>query len=420
MPQHSSMNRTLSDSRSREHALPQPDADALAHSARLVECIRSEIAATGGSIAFSRYMELALYAPGLGYYSAGSRKLGADGDFITAPELTPLFGHVLARQVAALFQVTSHAVLEVGAGSGALAASLLEKLEQLGQLPAQYLILELSADLRERTRNTLAARVPHLAGRVAWLDRLPPSFSGVVLGNEVLDAMPAEVFRVATDGIEEARVIVAADASGTRFDWSWHPASGALRAEVEALPNSRAMRASPPLATGYRSEVSAAAAGFIRSLAGVLEHGAAIFIDYGFPRREYYHPQRSQGTLMCHYRHRAHDDPFFLPGLQDITAHVDFTAIADAAVAGGLAVLGYTSQAQFLINCGITSLLSEQLPREDASGQAAYLAASNAAQRLLSPAEMGELFKVMALGRGIGDDDASLIGFARGDKIDTL
>ena len=429
MPQHSSMNRTLPDSHSqsgsRAHALPQPDADALAHSACLVNCIRSEIAASGGSIAFSRYMELALYAPGLGYYSAGARKLGADGDFITAPELTPLFGHVLAQQVAALLQriswTTPPAVLEVGAGSGALAASLLEKLEQLGQLPGQYLILELSADLRERTRNTLATRVPHLLGRIAWLDRLPPSFSGVVLGNEVLDAMPAEVFRIAADGVEEARVIVAADASGTRFDWSWRPASSALRTDVEALQNSRSLQASPPFATGYQSEVSAAGAGFIRSLAGVLEQGAAIFIDYGFPRREYYHPQRSQGTLMCHYRHRAHDDPFFLPGLQDITAHVDFTAIADAAVAGGLAVLGYTSQAQFLVNCGITSLLSEQLPREDASaGQAAYLAASNAAQRLLSPAEMGELFKVMALGKGIGDDDASLIGFARGDKIDTL
>ena len=424
------MNRTLPDShpRTRAHALPQPDADALAHSARLVDCIRAEIAASGGSIAFSRYMELALYAPGLGYYSAGARKLGADGDFITGPELTPLFGHVLAHQVAALLQrissTTPPAVLEVGAGSGALAASLLEKLEQLGQLPAQYLILELSADLRQRTRNTLAARVPHLVERVAWLDRLPPSFSGVVLGNEVLDAMPVEVFRVAADGVEEARVITLqdpGDRAGACFGWSWRPPSDALRAEVEALRTSRAMQALPPLALGYRSEVAPAVTGFIRSLAGVLEHGAAIFIDYGFPRREYYHPQRSDGTLMCHYRHRAHDNPFFLPGLQDITAHVDFTAIADAAVAGGLAVLGYTTQAQFLINCGITDVLAEQLPREGApAGQAAYLATSNAAQRLLSPAEMGELFKVIALGKGIGDDDPALIGFARGDKIDTL
>ncbi|MSP98671.1 MAG: class I SAM-dependent methyltransferase [Betaproteobacteria bacterium] len=386
--------------------LPQPSAEALAHSARLGDHIRAQIAAAGGWLAFSRYMELALHAPGLGYYSAGARKLGRDGDFITAPEMTPLFGHALARQVADLFALTPPALLEVGAGSGALAASLLEALEKLGALPEQYMMLELSADLRERSRDTLAARVPHLAGRVAWLDRLPPSFSGVMIGNEVLDAMPADVFRVGTHGIEEGGVM----AEGDRLAWSFRPAPAALTATVKPLA----------LAPGYQSEVSLAAAGFVRSLASMLEQGVAIFIDYGFPRREYYHPQRSEGTLMCHYRHRAHADPFFLPGLQDITAHVDFTAVAESAAAGGLQVLGYATQAQFLINCGITDLLAQQLPQGDARsspGQRGYLAASNAAQRLLSPAEMGELFKVIALGRGVA---MPLPGFLQGDKTGNL
>ncbi|MBM3347583.1 MAG: class I SAM-dependent methyltransferase [Betaproteobacteria bacterium] len=392
--------------------LPQPSDDALAHSARLVAHIGEAIAAAGGWLPFARYMELALYAPGLGYYSAGARKLGADGDFITAPELTPLFGHVLAQQVAELFRAAPRRLLEVGPGSGALAASVLEMLEELAALPAQYLILELSADLRERSRATLAARVPHLAGRVAWLDRLPAAFSGVVLGNEVLDAMPAEVFRVAAHGIEQAGVTLRTDGT-PGFAWAYRPAPAELAAAVARLAPSG-------LAPGYTSELSLAARGFARSIAGMLAAGAAIFIDYGFPRREYYHPQRSEGTLMCHYRHRAHADPFFLPGLQDITAHVDFSAMADAAVSGGLQVLGYATQAQFLINCGITDLLSQRMQAggdAETGGGASWFAASNAAQHLLSPAEMGELFKVIAFGRGVAP---ALSGFLRGDKTATL
>jgi len=393
-------------------ALPQPSDEALAHSARLVAHIGDAIAAAGGWLPFARYMELALYAPGLGYYSAGARKLGRDGDFITAPELTPLFGHVLARQVAELFQGAPRRLLELGAGSGALAASLLEMLEALDALPEQYLILELSADLRERCRETLMTRVPHLLGRVAWLDRLPAEFSGVVLGNEVLDALPAEVFRIASQGVEAAGVTLRPDGAAG-FAWSYRAAPAELAAAVASV-------APPGLAAGYTSEVSLSAQGLVRSIAGMLAEGAAIFIDYGFPRREYYHPQRSEGTLMCHYRHRAHADPFFLPGLQDITAHVDFTAMADAAVAGGLQVLGYASQAQFLINCGITDLLAERMQAagdNETSGSAGWFAASNAAQRLLSPAEMGELFKVIAFGRGM---EPGLTGFLQGDKTHTL
>ena len=380
-------------------ALPEPTADARAHSERLLQHIRTEIGAGGGWIGFQRYMQLALYAPGLGYYMAGARKLGRDGDFVTAPEISPLFGQTLARQVAQVLDAGLQEVLEIGAGSGALAASLLAELERLGALPARYLILELSADLRERSRDTLAARVPHLLDRVAWLNRLPPSFEGLVLGNEVLDAMPVEVIRVTDVGVEQAGVV----AREGGFAWDWRRAPDGLVAEVARL-------SLPP---GYVTEVGVIGAAFLHSLGAVLTRGVAIFIDYGFPAREYYHPQRAEGTLMCHYRHRAHADPFFLPGLQDITAHVDFTAVARAAADAGMEVLGYTSQAQFLIGCGLTELML-RVPPEDA---ARYLPQAAAAQKLVSPAEMGELFKAIALGK---DYQGPLTAFASGDRTDSL
>jgi SAM-dependent MidA family methyltransferase len=380
--------------------LPQPAADALAHSERLVQHIRDEIGASGGWLDFARYMELALYAPGLGYYMAGARKLGREGDFVTAPEISPLFGETLARQVAQVLDSDLEEILEIGAGTGALAASLLAELERLGRLPKRYLILELSADLRERSRDTIAARAPHLMPRVAWLNGLPPAFRGVVLGNEVLDAMPVHLIRIADAGVEEAGVEAAPDGS---FGWAWRPAAG------ELLEAARELELPP----GYSTEIGLVARGFVRSLAEALERGVAMFIDYGFPRHEYFHPQRATGTLMCHYRHHAHDDPFFLPGLQDITSHVDFSAIADVGVGSGMALLGYTTQAQFLINCGITDVLA----RVPAENTARYLPLSNQANRLLSPSEMGELFKVMALGKGL---DLPLVGFTNGDRMHTL
>jgi SAM-dependent MidA family methyltransferase len=290
-------------------------------------------------------------------------------------------------------------VLEVGAGSGTLAATLLEELERSGTTPRNYLILELSADLRERSRDTLAASVPHLLERVAWLNRLPPSFSGVVLGNEVLDAMPTHVVRVQGGKVEEGGVGMRND----RLDWSWRVASGELLDAARSLE----------LPEGFRTEIPLAARAFMRSLAGVLEKGVALFVDYGFPQKEYYHPQRKDGTLMCHYRHHAHADPFFLPGLQDITSHVDFSAVAAAAREGGLELAGYTSQAQFLVNCGITEVMS-RTPAEDA---ARFLPLANQANRLMSPAEMGELFKVIALGR---EFSAPLLGFREGDRRQAL
>ncbi len=385
--------------------LPEPTPEALAHSERLARVIQAEIAARGGWIGFARYMELALYAPGLGYYMAGARKLGREGDFVTAPEMTPLFGETLARQVAQVLDANGTAaegeVLEIGAGSGALAASLLAELERIERLPRSYLILELSADLRERSRDTIASRVPHLMERVAWLNRLPPSFTGVVVGNEVLDAMPVHVVRATEQGIEEGGVESAPGGSSMR--WAWRPAAD------ELLEAARELALEP----GYTSEIGLVARAFVASLAPVLERGAAIFIDYGFPGAEYYHPQRGQGTLMCHYRHHAHGDPFFLPGLQDITSHVDFSAVARAGTDAGLELLGYTTQAQFLINCGITEVLG-RVSAEDAER---YLPLANQANRLLSPAEMGELFKVIAFGKGI---EAPLAGFANGDRRHTL
>ena len=380
-------------------ALPEPTPEARAHSDRVAERIRGEIAASGGWISFARYMELALYAPGLGYYSAGAKKLGRAGDFVTAPEISPLFGQTLARQVKQVLEAGFDQVLEVGAGSGALAATLLEELERSASVPRSYLILELSADLRERSRDTLAARVPHLLEKVAWLNRLPPAFSGVVLGNEVLDAMPVHVVRMRGGRAEEGGVGV----RNGRLDWSWRLASGELLDAARTLA----------LEEGVSTEIHLAARGFMRSLAAVLEKGVAFFVDYGFPRKEYYHPQRKSGTIMCHYRHQAHADPLLLPGLQDITSHVDFSAVASAACEGGLRLAGYTSQAQFLVNCGITDVMA-RTPAEDG---AKFLPLANQANRLMSPAEMGELFKAIAFARGF---DAPLVGFHEGDRGQTL
>jgi SAM-dependent MidA family methyltransferase len=387
--------RAPSFPRASPEALPEASSDALAHGAKVAARLRQEIDAAGGWMPFPRYVDLALYAPRLGYYCAGARKLGRDGDFVTAPEISPLFGAALARQAAEILGHGLDAILEVGAGSGALAASVLEELERLGALPTHYFILELSADLRERSRDTLAARVPRLVERVAWLNQLPPSFAGLVLGNEVLDAMPFAVVRVHDGSIEEAGVV----AHGEGFDWAWRPASPELAAEARRLA----------LPEGYQTEIGMTAQGFVRTLGETLARGVALFLDYGFPEREYYHPERSRGTFRCHYRHRAHDDPFFLPGLQDITTHVDFSAVAQAARASGLDLLGYTTQAHFLVNCGITDLLLRTPPEDTAR----YLPQSAAVQKLVSPAEMGELFKAIAFGRGF---EAPLAGFRQGDR----
>jgi len=349
-------------------------------------------------------MEQALYAPGLGYYSAGIRKLGADGDFITAPEISPLFSQCLARQCQQILAALddNRIILEFGAGSGIMAADILKELEHLDCLPSQYLILEISADLQQRQRETLQAQVPQLLERVQWLERLPTEpLHGVILANEVLDAMPVRRFRLDEQGVSEFYVSLG-DASETPFVWRLLPTrDDALRAAVENLR--------PTLAAGYVSEMNLALPAWIQSVADILASGMVLLIDYGFPSREYYHPQRDQGTLMCHYRHHAHSEPLILVGLQDITAHVNFTAVAQAAHAAGLQVSGYTHQAQFLLATGLHELLSIL----DFNDNKNYLQQTQQAKTLILPSEMGELFKVMALTRNL---DISLLGFARDER----
>jgi len=343
--------------------------------------IAQEIAARGGWISFARYMELALHEPGVGYYAGGAQKFGPGGDFVTAPELGDLFGKTIARGLH-----DPERILELGAGSGKLAETLLEELH------CEYLILETSAALRERQRE-------RLGDRVTFLERLPERFHGVILANEVADALPAHLVAWTGAGILERGVRL----EGAAFAWEDRPASGQLLAEASKIE----------VPVPYVSEIGLAARAWMRSLAQALEDGLILVIDYGFPGREYYHPQRAAGTLMCHYRHQAHADPFARPGEEDITAHVDFSALAGAARDSGAAVLGYATQAQFLVNCGITEVL-EQANAENALHYAPIAAQ---AQKLLSPAEMGELFKVLALGRGA---QPALAGFSRGERSHSL
>lgn len=394
--------------------LPVPSEAALQHCRAVKELVDAELAAAGGWISFEHYMKLALYAPGLGYYSGGAAKFGQEGDFVTAPEISPLFGQAVARQAVQVLELTDGGgdILEFGAGTGKLAFDLLLELERLGSLPRRYFILEVSAELQQRQRQLFERHAPQLLLRVVWLERLPAKFNGLMLANEVLDAMPVHLVAWHNSGLFE-RGLTSGASSGDEFGWSELPLE-----EGELFEAAREL--TPWIASGsngdsvndvseYISEIGLAARGFMVSLAKILQQGAIVLIDYGFGRGEYYHPQRNLGTLMCHYRHLAHDNPFYLPGLQDITSHVDFSAVAEAATKAGLELLGYTTQAHFLINCGIT----ESLARIPAESVKEYLPLANQLQKLVSPAEMGELFKAVAFGKNISQP---LIGFTHGDK----
>ena len=387
--------------------LPELTPDEAAHSAALVDLVRTTIESARGWIDFGEFMNLALYAPGLGYYSAGARKFGAAGDFVTAPEVAPVFSRCLAVQCAdVLRELGAEArVLELGAGSGVMAADLLAELERLGALPAEYCILDLSADLRDRQRDTLAERVPHLLARVRWLDGLPEPFTGMIVANEVLDALTVERFAI-RDGevnalgvaIESGRLVLREVRAGPRLN-------AAVR-QVEhdtgtALPD------------GYESELRMGLAPWLQSIAECLVRGVLLFIDYGLPRREYYTAERSRGTLLCHFRHRFHDDALVRVGLQDITAWVDFTAVAAAAQQAGCEIAGYTTQAHFLIGCG----LGDFVANVEGLDLVQRLNLSRQALMLTLPGEMGERFKVIALGRNF---DTPLRGFAVRDLRHTL
>jgi SAM-dependent MidA family methyltransferase len=374
------------------------------HEARVVAHIRAELAAAGGWLPFGRYMELALYAPGLGYYTAGAHKVGAGGDFVTAPELSPVFGRCVASQVGEVLAALGGGdVVEIGAGTGALAAELLGELERQGQLPRRYRILETSADFRARQRAALARLPERLTARVEWLERPPDApLRGVLLANEVLDALPVERFRIATAGVEALGVGL----DGGRFAWVARPAGAELAAAVAAL--------GVDLAPGYASELCLVLAPWLESVAAPLAAGVVLLIDYGYPRSAYYGPSRAGGTLGCFHRQRRHDDPFVNVGLQDLTAWVDFTRVAEAGLAAGLEVAGYTTQAHFLLANGFEhhlATLRASLPAEREP------LAAPAAARLVLPSEMGERFKCIALTR---DYAAPLSGFALRDFTATL
>lgn len=374
------------------HNLPPPGDEALAHSALVSQHIRAQIAAHQGPIPFVRFMDLALHAPGLGYYSAGAKKIGSTGDFVTAPEISPLYSRCIARQCQQVLEAMGVGdILEVGAGSGVMASDILLELESLQTLPAHYYILEISADLRERQESLLSLQCAHLMNRIQWLTSLPASFKGVVLANELLDAMPVHRIVFTDNGAVESYV----DAIDNEFVWREGGISTqgvADRIEV-LLAEFGATHFQP----GYTTEINLAAEAWIESLAAVMQQGLLLIIDYGFPRHEYYHADRVGGTIMCHYRHYAHDNPFIFAGITDITAHIDFTAMAQSGSDAGLDVSGYTTQAYFLLALGLDQMVAYSDPTDIRH----HLVLTQQVKKLTSPSEMGELFKVLALSRGL-------------------
>jgi SAM-dependent MidA family methyltransferase len=368
-----------------------------AHSALAAGHIREQIAAAGGWLSFERFMDLALYAPGLGYYSGGARKLGVDGDFTTAPEVSGLFGRCVALQCAEVLRVLREPViLEIGAGSGRLAADVLARLESLGDLPESYRILEISADLRERQRAFLEECVPHLLDRIEWLDGPPEEpFEGVLLANEVLDALPVARFRWHAHGVEELGVAIEAQ----HFSWAARPARPAMAQACHRL-----QEAAGGWDDGYVSEYCPRTGAWARAITRGLHKGAALWFDYGLPRAQYYLPERHDGTLICHYRHRVSGDPFANLGLQDITAWVDFTSLAEASRDAEFELAGFTTQAHFLAGTGI----DREMRLAAGDDETAFARLANQARQLMLPGEMGERFKAMAWLRGL---DIPLSGF---------
>lgn len=386
--------------------LPSPDADALRHSGRVAEFIRAQIESAGGRLGFGDYMQHALYAPGLGYYTAGAVKFGADGDFVTAPEVSPLFGRVIACQCArTLGALADSCVLELGAGSGALAVSVLARLAELDALPARYLILEVSPELMERQQQRIATALPDVPTSVEWIDTLPDGFAGVVLANEVADALPVERFERQPRQILQ-QFVVNADHG---FAYEWLAASDAVVAGVHGIEAALGKR----LPAGFRSEVSLGLAGWIGDIVSSLNEGIVLLFDYGLPRHEYYAEERGQGWLRCHFRHHVHNEPLIYPAIQDITTWVDFSAAADAASECGAEVDGFVTQAMFLLNGGLDNEFAEFGSRP----MAEQMEMTRQVKLLTLPAEMGENFKCLGLSKG---DVPTPSTFANGDRAHTL
>ncbi len=385
--------------------LPALDEPLRLHSEKLQAIIRNEIDQQGGLITFERYMQMALYEPGLGYYTSTLTKLGAQGDFITAPEISPLFGRCLANFCQQLLaELDGGSILEFGAGSGRMAADILQELDARDALPAAYWILELSSDLQARQQQTLQATVPHLLDRVQWLTSLPePGFNGIVLGNELLDAMPVQRFRIAEDGIKPLGVCWSDKQQS--FSLQPMPDNALMTKAVEHIMQTTAVS----LPIGYESELSLTHQAWLKSVAAIMQQGLILLIDYGYGRPEYYQPQRHMGTLMCHFRHRAHDDPFQFIGLQDITAYVDFTTVAEAALECDMQLQGYTTQCGFLLENGLETMM----PDPESVAPQVLMAFAQQVKTLTLPGEMGERFKVMALSKNLA---AELPGFRLQDQ----
>ncbi len=390
----------------RHSGLPEPDEASARHSRRVIDYISERIRKAGGSVSFSEFMQHALYAPGLGYYTAGSTKFGTAGDFVTAPEVSSIFGRVVARQCAEVLGNFDRAsILEFGAGSGKLAGDVLVALEELGAIPERYRILEVSPDLCERQEQYLRTRVPHLLDRVEWLDGLPNSHAGVVLANEVLDALPVERFVRQSDGVRQQRVAVGE--RGFEFDDAQAPQL--LRDAVHEVE--RSLRRA--LAPGYVSEISLGTAGWVAGLGDCLDRGCALLFDYGGTRQEYFAADRREGWLRCHFRHHAHNDPLVLAGIQDITAWVDFTAVAQAAVDAGFAIAGYLPQSLFLAGGG----LEQEMQLLAGLSVEQQLEMSAQIKTLTLPGEMGENIKCIGLTKGAV---AKPSAFGLGDRTHTL
>jgi len=382
--------------------LPLPSDEELKRSAHLSSIIQALIQQEGGYIPFSRFMEMALYHPDCGYYQSNGLELGRKGDFTTAPEISPLFAHCIARQTADIFShLPEKNWLELGAGSGRFAADLLDKLKQLDCLPDSYFIYEISKSLQKKQQKLLCKRHPDYIERIFWLDKLPDHFSGIIFGNEILDALPVHCFEVKGEDIQER--CVSWEQNG--FQWRSAPPCSAKLAEA-----GRELIVEYQLNTGYVSEINLNMSSLLASLSHMLNHGLILLADYGYGQTEYYHPQRSMGTMCCFYRHQRSNNPLGMPGLQDITAHVDFTRAAETAAASGCQLLGYTTQAAFLLSCGLLDLAAEQEKTLDLPEQ---FTLHQAIKTLTLPTEMGERIKIMGLGKDI---DFPLKGFSLQDR----
>ncbi|MEO8401681.1 MAG: SAM-dependent methyltransferase [Gammaproteobacteria bacterium] len=381
--------------------LPTPNKTAIAHSEKLSQLIRAEMSDVGGNLRFSRFMQLALYAPGLGYYSAGNHKFGKSGDFMTAPEISPLFARCVARQCQQILtELSGGDILEFGAGSGVFAKDLLLELEELNCLPEHYFILEISADLRARQMRLFSLHCPHLLSRIQWLDTLPKQpIDGIIFANEVLDAMPVDCFVFSHNTSAELSVTW----ENNQFSWQHTVPSPELALRVKAIQDEC------DLAENYQSEINLMLPAWIQSVAESMHRGLILLIDYGYGRREYYHPDRSKGTLSCFYQHHQHSDPLILPGLQDMTAHVDFTAVAESAANGGLNVAGFTTQAAFLLACDLISLAEGAANLSETE----KFTQNQAIKTLTLPSEMGDVIKVMGLLKNL---ETELAGFSLLDR----